>query len=869
MRRGWTWRSCAASATRWWVATWPTAWWPSCARSMPRRPGRSARRSSARPELKSRRSREGRSASSPRRSLADRRTEPRSCGGYTAPPQMSASGFQWRRAGAGILTLCAAAGFLRVLAAARPLGSWLFADLAVIWGWQLVLTLACGSFGWCLVERVLRLDALPTLEKLAHALALGLVAFVVGMYVGGYLGLYGPAFAVGLPLGMLGIGAPAAWPAARAGWAGRRPSDAPSVFASVASFAGALGLGLLYLGLLSPAAVDYDASWNHLVIAQDYARAGRIVPFLADWMKNVPHLGSILNTWAFLVPGLGQPALRWMMALHDEFTVFLWTCVGVSAGVRWISERAGVRGGWASLFLFPGIFVYDGNMGGSADHFLALFAVPLFLAAARWLESFATGTAVLLGVLAGGALLTKIQAVYLLVPIAAASAIRIAHVLLLAWRGRSDTPHPRHVVRSASIVAASAVALSALHFGTNWVFYGNPLYPLAQAIFASHPTIPDAQLLMDYVQTDWHYLPSPVLAERFGEALVRTFTFSFDPKYWLVYRVPTFGSLFTLLLPVLFFLRGARRLWLAAAIGWGALFTWAFTFVVDRNLQAFMPLLASTTGAMIVRGWELGRLARVGLAVLVSLQVVWGADYAFSGSDRIDSAIALIRSGMDGGATNRYASFRRGYVERGRSLPENAVVMLHTHHPMLGIDRPVLLDWAGYQGLIDYRPLRTPDELDRRLREIGVTHVVWLPEGVPAPSKQAGVLGASLRAGAGAGARSFEGLRVVALADVTRLATAPLTVLVSGLSRYSDGLYRVEDLSTLESLPPELAHFARPSVPASGPRAFEGLVPRADAVILGGRARALEAGLEDDFRAVSRFETHAVYVRRTLLGADS
>jgi len=46
-------------------------------------------------------------------------------------------------------------------------------------------------------------------------------------------------------------------------------------------------------------------------------------------------------------------------------------------------------------------------------------------------------------------------------------------------------------------------------------------------------------------------------------------------------------------------------------------------------------------------------------------------------------------------------------------------------------------------------------------------------------------------------------------------------------------------------------------------------VPRADAVILGGRARALEAGLEDDFRAVSRFETHAVYVRRTLLGADS
>jgi hypothetical protein len=61
--------------------------------------------------------------------------------------------------------------------------------------------------------------------------------------------------------------------------------------------------------------------------------------------------------------------------------------------------------------------------------------------------------------------------------------------------------------------------------------------------------------------------------------------------------------------------------------------------------------------------------------------------------------------------------------------------MIHNQHVSLGIDRPVILDWAGFQTIIDYRLFKTPRDLYDRLREIGVTHVV-----VPATGRNAATL---------------------------------------------------------------------------------------------------------------------------------
>ncbi len=42
-----------------------------------------------------------------------------------------------------------------------------------------------------------------------------------------------------------------------------------------------------------------------------------------------------------------------------------------------------MRFSWVVLLLFPGVYLYDSNLHGGADHFAAFFALPIGLAAQR------------------------------------------------------------------------------------------------------------------------------------------------------------------------------------------------------------------------------------------------------------------------------------------------------------------------------------------------------------------------------------------------------------------------------------------------------------------------------------------------------
>ncbi len=184
---------------------------------------------------------------------------------------------------------------------------------------------------------------------------------------------------------------------------------------SSATCFGAVCLALIYLALLSPDSLNYDSTWTHVVIAQDYAREGRIVPFIGNWPMNVPNLASIVDTWCFLVPGLGpHDAVRWMLVLHTELTIFLWTLVVAVAGVEWlVGER--VRGAWASYFLLPSIFIYDGSTSaGRRTTILGLFVIGFCLAATIAARRFDPLACALAGALGAGGFMTKLQAIYVL-----------------------------------------------------------------------------------------------------------------------------------------------------------------------------------------------------------------------------------------------------------------------------------------------------------------------------------------------------------------------------------------------------------------------------------------------------------------------
>ena len=104
------------------------------------------------------------------------------------------------------------------------------------------------------------------------------------------------------------------------------------------------------------------------------------------------------------------------------------------------------------------------------------------------------------GIVAGGALLTKYQAVYLLAP---ATALVAVGWLRHFWRGirlgrGADPSRSRGPVELPWVAATTLLTFGLIvapHFLRNEIFYRNPVYPFMQDVFAaSRPRVRDGAL---------------------------------------------------------------------------------------------------------------------------------------------------------------------------------------------------------------------------------------------------------------------------------------------------------------------------------------------------------------------------------------
>ncbi len=626
--------------------------------------------------------------------------------------------------------------FLLVVHRHYPIGDWLFWEYAAMWMLCAWWAASCLAGGHLLLSRALRIR-LPLPEHLLMAFATGVLTFATGVFAAGLLALLRPAFFFLWPMMLLALGGrPLVQDLRRIFGRARlvsrlRHGPVLSWPRAAAVVFGLAGVALLYLQILTPANVAWDARWYHLGVAEQYLAEGRIAPFPEGWFQGtLPQLATWLYTWALLVPA-GSHFFEIELAAHLEFTLFIATLAGIPVLVRWLTRRRGHRGSWAAVFLFPGIFLYDSNLNLGADHVLAFWAVPIALAVPRLGHGNGVKGGVLLGVMLAGAVLTKYQAIYFLVGVGWLVAFG-----LRPWLRRPGQAAPellratlRQRLFTLAVVTLVALALTSPTWLKNWIWYQNPLYPFMHETFGGEPWAEGVQVGLH----DSRWWPSGRMPQKLAETFGALFTFSFVPHDWPKFHgaVPVFGSLFTLMLLPLMWLRRTGRIWGLAVAVLAGVFVWYWTNHQDRYLQALLPQMAAVTAATIILLWRT-RLATVRLAtgLLIALQVVWGGDVPFFPTHAmIDGtpygpSLEILSTGYRRAGAQRHDTFSP-LPALEASLPAGETFLFHEQRARLGLRRRLVVDGWGRQGAIVYKTLEHPRAVHKKLRSLGVTGVVW------------------------------------------------------------------------------------------------------------------------------------------------
>lgn len=710
-----------------------------------------------------------------------------------------------------------------------PIKHWLFWRYASYWIAALSLCLACAAGGHALLRRIVA-RPLPWLEQLAISQALGIFAFQLALFVLGLFRLYHPVTFFALPAAFLALGGRPFFRSLRRGFVHfRSPSRRSrlSLVAWVAILFGFASLLALYLPVMAAENSSFDARWRHLYIAEQYVLHGGIRRFDEGWSLGAsPHFTSLLYTWGFMVP-VGILFDRVELCAHIEYVIFLsTTLIGIPALVRRLIPNSNPAVVWAARFLFPGTFLYDSSLSVGADHIGAVFAPALLLVGLRYWRAPRVRQGLLLGGLIAAAICAKETTGLLLAPFPIAL---VAARFTLDAASSFRRPGERGRVIAGVVAGAATLVLTTPHWLKNLAWYGDPLYPNLHAYFADRPWGPHAAYAFEYGFKSMLWAPT---SDLYGlrAAILAPFTFAFKPhSWWSMHRnVPVLGSLFTLFLIPLPFLRGTRRIWYVVACVHLAVFAWFWVHHEDRHLQALVPWMAAEVAAVSTLIWRSGgAVTRTCLGLLIGAQAVWGADVYFIPTHSMTLGAALkaptelLGQGYLGNYERRF-DIQPAQVTIGAMLPKGSGLIVHERRDHLGYGHRTVTDVLGDQYGIDWLDLGSPDRIYDKLRSMYVTHAVWVDghsEGFETLGGDIAFYEFMLRYTQNP--QHVGGYNVAALPKVAPApATSERLVAVLGCGvDYPSGLYRVTDLST-PRFGPKKRRFTSPREPLGDPEQY-------------------------------------------------
>jgi hypothetical protein len=742
-----------------------------------------------------------------------------------------------------------------------PLKHWLLPRYLTCWLATAVFCLSAFSIGRLIVR---------LLTAGAELDGKGVVSFCTGVFVF-FLAMFGVGLAGGLgwvafilvPIALFLPGARGLYREVRTALS-QRDELSFTRGEALAFGAGAIALFLVYLPTLVPEHTAYDSRWYHLALAEHYVAEGAIRRFPeGPVLATVPHLASVLYTWAFLLPG-GELFDRIELAAHLEFACFLGTLAGIPPLVRHLVPGARARVAWVALFLFPAIFLYDASLVVAADHVAALFSVPAYLCMTWAWRELKPGACLLLAVQLCGLVMTKYTAGAVVVfPVLAV----FVRSLMLLWSSLRKRTASRNWLYGPLVATLGGLLLSAPHWLKNLLWYGDPFYPVLHRHLEVRPWTPDgAQIFRVYQSQAWG--PTGTALDKLQGTLRALYDYSLAVYNWPYFHktFPIVGSLFTFALVALPFLGKATRIWALVVGTHLSIAAWYLLAHHDRYLQPLVPWMAAGVAAMAIAAWRLGIPARVGVLALAGVQLVWGLEMPFwpvhqmTGKSGIGTANDFFGRTFALDFTSRTKPFE-DFAPIGRALPEGSKVLLNREHVHLGIGVMTVTDAQRIQYGINYGRLGSSRALHELLKEYGVTHVAWMPQRVYGEDSLAGELVfhtyANLYLQDG---RMFGSRRLAAVPKRKPRRERP-EVFNYGCDGYlMSGLYRLEDLHVLPLRMPDdpPATFPPPRVPL-GANAEE-LIARADRVVIDTRCPG--APSLHSFLQIATWGTKTLHARR-------
>lgn len=759
--------------------------------------------------------------------------------------------------------------FARVVHGHYPVQQWLFWHYLEAWllagGW-LIACLSMGHrlLGWIL-PRPLRIR-----EHLSLGLSIGVFAFYLAFSLLGFARAWGTVVFVLLPIAFLAAGARPLWRYGRRlvrhlQYRRRRYPTAQPWWSWPVLAAGVLGCAILYLLILTPENVAFDSRWYHLPIAEHYVAAGGIVRFPEGWFLGAyPQLATILYSWAFLTP-MSSLFDRVEIAAHMEFVLFLATLAAIPALVRRLVRGSRARHAWVALFLFPGIFVYDSTLCLGADHVAALFAIPIYLSFLLAWRTLDPRACLLLGICLSGALDTKYTAASLVAFPVLALGIRAIWLQIRRLRDKA-TPLPWAGVGA---LAATGLLLTAPHWLRNFVFYSDPLYPMLNKHLSVRPWTAAGQAAYLYDNPgSWH--PARNL-DGLLETFRALFTWSFVPNNWdgMHGHVPVIGSLFTLCLACLPFLKRSGRVWGVFLAGHLGVFVWYSVHHQDRYLQALIPWMAAGVAATLLLVARTGRIALGAAATLVAFQMIWGGDtwalrsHMMIHDSIIKRAVDIVSSGFRKKPSERTDPFQPWH-KIGGTLKKTDVVLLHDEQIHLGLRVRAINDWRGVQAGIGYGSLASPRAVYDLLAGMEVTHLA-LNRCTGRDSLAADLVFYDFALRYAVNPKPFDSVTLSEMpkSPPTSQPFGGIVALATCREKYPAGLHKLQDLDLLPGDPRPASQWPRPFEPLSSSDPGS-QVARADFLVEEGACGIqIPRPVMDGFQRLVTRERLGLWVRKT------